>query len=882
MVNLTIDGRAIQAEPGKTILEVAQENGIFIPYLCYHPALKPIGSCRICVVEVTPGPPRPLPACATYVAEGQEVVTNSERVLAIRRELMKLVLINHALECPICDKGGECELQDLTHALGIGEVDYEAIKLPPNVDYASRLIERHPDRCITCGRCVRICRDHVGAMAINFMDRGYFTELGSGLVPLDCEFCGSCVDICPVGALINTVFKYRARAWEGEKTETVCSFCGGGCTYSVHTVNNRILRVVNEDTVLLCGRGRFGFPVVESEDRLKTPLIKENGDFREATWEEAMEFTASRLQEIIDEAGAGAVYGVGSPRATNEANYLFQKLFRSVLGTNNLDNPARLHYLKAVGALAQVFGWPKLAKLEGPKAKSEPYHSSFNITEGSEGSGFSFVLGTLDELPKADLALVIGTDLTPEMPPLGWALMAARQNEGFKLIVANPRQTKFDRYADLSLRYKPGAERMVIAGLIKALLGANAELAPAIQAKGWEEFQEIPKKYGPKEWANRSGLEEFTPFEEAAQLLLQAQAPAIIFGTEVLGQDKGDQTALALADLFLIIGRPDNPGSKLYPIAEKANTRGACELGVLPDRLPGYLPLNADNAAAFFGSKPPVSEPGPTLLEVLDLMDQGDEAAPQALYALGGDLVRWLPNRSRTEKLLKKLKFMVVQDAFLTDTAKLADVVLPVAVHAEQEGTYLSSSGQLGVLARALDGNGVRPDWQIICDLATRLGSRLSYRNPAHIFQELSSLMPSWAGLAPTLALPCPAVQATVAGEFQPFDVDISLPGRRPISLIIGKSLQHSGSFTTHAPGGTLQVTPGATLRLNPEDAAGLELEPGEEVKVISSHGEVAATVQFSLDLPPGVAFLPEHFGEPAANELTLNSNLVRVTIQKA
>jgi formate dehydrogenase (NADP+) alpha subunit len=882
MVNLTIDGRAIQAEPGKTILEVAQENGIFIPYLCYHPALKPIGACRICVVEVKPGPPRPLPACVTYVAEGQEVVTNSERVLAIRKELMKLVLINHALECPICDKGGECELQELTHALGIGEVDYEAIKLPPHIDYASRLIERHPDRCITCGRCVRICRDHVGAMAINFMNRGYFTELGSGLVPLDCEFCGSCVDICPVGALINKVFKYRARSWEGQKTETVCSFCGGGCTYTVHAVDHRIMRVLNEDSVLLCGRGRFGFPVLESDDRVRTPLIKENGAFREATWEEAMEFTAQRLQEIIDDAGAGAVYGVGSPRATNEANYLFQKFFRAGLGTNNLDNPARLHYLKAVAALAQVFGWPQITKLEGPKAKSEPYLSSFNVTEGSEGSGFSFVLGTLDELPKADLALVIGADLTPELPPLGWAVMEARQNEAFKLIVANPRQTKFDRYADLSLRYKPGAERLVVAGLIKALLGANPDLAPAMQAKGWEEFQEIPKKFGPKEWANRSGLEEFTPFEEAAQLLLQAQAPAIIFGTELLGQDKGEQTALALADLFLLIGRPGAPGSKLYPIAEKANTRGVCELGVLPDRLPGYQPLNAEKASDFFGGKSPVPEAGPTLLEALDRLEQNDPAAPQALYALGGDLVRWLPNRSRTEKVLKKLKFMVVQDAFLTDTAQLADVVLPVAVHAEQEGTYLSSGGQLGVLTRALDANGVRPDWQIICELSTRMGFRLAYRDPAHIFQELSSLMPSWAGLAPKLALPCPAVTATLSGEFQPFDVDISLPGRRPISLIIGKSLQHSGSFTTHAPGATLQVTPGAALQLNPEDAAALEINDGEEVKVISSHGEVTAAVQFSLDLPPGVAFLPEHFGAPAANDLTLNSNLVRVTIQKA
>ncbi|MFZ2088873.1 MAG: molybdopterin-dependent oxidoreductase, partial [Desulfobaccales bacterium] len=551
MVNLTIDGRAIQAEPGKTILEVAKENGIFIPYLCYHPALKPIGSCRICVVEVKPGPPRPLPACATYVAEGQEVVTNSERVLAIRKELMNLVLINHALDCPICDKGGECELQELTHALGVGAVEYEAEPLAPNIDFESRLIERHPDRCVTCGRCVRICRDHVGAMAINFMHRGYYTELGSGLLPLDCEFCGSCVDICPVGALINKPFKYSARAWEMEKTETVCSFCGGGCTYTVQTRDGQIRRVVNEDSVLLCGRGRFGFPVVVSDDRVKTPLIKENGQFREATWDEAMAFTAQRLKEIIDEAGPAAVYGLGSPRATNEANYVFQKFFRSGLGTNNLDNPARLHYLKAVQAMAQVFGWPQISKLEGPKATKEPYHSPYQVAEGTQGSGFGFVLGTLAELPKADLALVIGTDLTPESPPLGWALMEARQNAAFKLIVANPRQTKFDRYADVSLRYKPGAERLVVAGLMKALVAANPELAPAVQAKGWEEVQELTKKYPPKDWAHRCGLEDFTAFEEAAQLILQAKAPAIIFGTELLGQDKGDQTALALADFFL-------------------------------------------------------------------------------------------------------------------------------------------------------------------------------------------------------------------------------------------------------------------------------------------------------------------------------------------
>ena len=866
MVNLTIDGRAIQAKKGSTILEVAKANGIFIPYLCYHPALKPIGSCRICVVDVKPGPPRPLPACATTVTEGMEVVTNTPKLAALRQELMKLVLINHALECPICDKGGECELQNLTHALGVPTVDLDAVKLPPNPDYVSQMVERHPDRCVTCGRCVRICRDRVGAMAINFTLRGYFTELASGAQPLDCEFCGSCIDICPVGALINKQFKYRARSWQVEKTEIACPFCGGGCTYQVHTKDGRIMRVVNEDSVLLCGRGRFGWPVVEADDRLKTPLIRDNGKFREASWDEALDLVAAKFKETVAADGAKAVYGVGSPRATNEANYSFQKFFREGLATNQLDNPGRYNYVRAIRAMAEVFGLPKLEGVEAGGAKVPAYHSPLAVKEEATGSGFPFVLGKLADLPKADLVLVVGMDVTPELPPLGWKLMEAKENENFRLVLANPRKTKFDRYADLSVRYKPGSERVLIAGLIKFFLAEHPDWTPAMAASGLDEFKESVK-LSPKEIATKTGVEEAT-LKEAAALLAQAKAPAIVFGAEVLSQDKGQQTALALADLFLLVGQPDSPGSALYPVAEKNNTRGVSEVGVLPDMGPGYAPVED-------------SESGPTLEEVLDLLEHDDPAAPRALYLLGGDLLRWLPHRSRVKKLLKKVPFIVVQDAFLTDTAKLAQVVLPVAVHAEQEGTFISSTGQLGLLSQALPTNGVRPDWQIISQLGARMGFALNYVNPKEIFRELAKKMPLWAGLAPKLSAPCPEIKPALSGKFVPFEVDISLPGRRPYTLIIGKSLQHSGSFTTHHPGGTMAVTGEALLKINPEDAQSLGLTAGEVVKVISSHGEITAPVDLSTDMPAGVVFLPEHFATPAANDLTLNSNLVRVTIQK-
>ena len=880
MVNLTIDGKAIQAAKGRTILEVAKEQGIFIPYLCYHPAIKPIGACRICVVEVKPGPPRPIPACATYVTEGMEVVTASPKLDAIRTELIKLVLINHALECPICDKGGECELQNITHALAVETVDLEAVKLPPHHDYASPLVERHPDRCVTCGRCVRICRERVGAMAINFTLRGYFTELASGGVPLDCEFCGSCIDICPVGALINKPFKYRARAWEVTKTEMACPFCGGGCTYQLHTKDGRIQRVVNEDSVLLCGRGRFGWPVVDAQDRLKTPLIREKGAFREASWEEALDLVAGKFKQIVEAAGPGAIYGVGSPRATNEANYLFQKFFRAGLGTNNLDNPARYNYMRAIEGLAAVFGAPQVSGVAPTGKPPLPYHSPFAFTEEAKGNGVSFVLGKLDDLPKADLALVVGADVTPELPPLGWKLMEAKDKETFRLVVANPRKTKFDRYADLSLRYKPGAERLFIAGLIKAFWAANPDYTPAVQAAGLEEFKESLKKVTFKDVAAKTGVDEAS-IKKLAALLAQAQAPAIIFGSELMAQEKGRENAVALADLFLLVGKPGAAGSALYPVAEKNNTRGVCEMGVLPDHLPGLLPLGADGAAGFWGNHPPVTEAGPTLPNVLELREKGDPGAPQALYLLGGDLLRFIPQRSRVEKILKKVPFMVVQDAFMTETAKLAQVILPVAVHAEQEGTFISSDGTLGLLPQALSANGVRPDWQIISQLGARLGFSLASGGPAVIFKELARKMPLWAGLAPKDNEPGKGCAADLAGTFVPFDLDVSLPGRRPFTLIVGKSLQHSGSFTTHHPCGTLVVTKAAALGMNPADAQNLGLAEGDAAKVTSSQGEISVPVVLTPELPGGVVFLPEHFAAPPVNLLTLNSNLVRVTIQK-
>lgn len=884
MINLTIDGKAIQVKKGKTILQAALENGIHIPHLCWHPAIKPIGSCRICVVEVKPGPPRPQPACTTMAADGMEVVTQSERLNELRRELVKLVLINHPLDCPVCDKGGECLLQDLTHELGIDVVDYEALPLPPHIDYESPLIERYNTRCVTCGRCVRVCRDRVGASAINFESRGYYTELGCGHVPLECEFCGSCIDICPVGALINKLFKYSARAWELTKTRTICPYCGGGCNYEVHTKDGRIHRVRSEEALLLCGRGRFGFGVVEAPERLTTPLIRRNGELVKAGWDEALDYAAKELKLVMTSAGPAAIYGVGSPRATNEANYLFQKFFRTVIGTNLIDSPARYNFMRALEGIKTVFGEAKISgvTLEGGKAARKSFASPLTIGEEAKGSGFPFVLGNTHHLSQADVILVIGADVTPEMPTYGWRIMDALPNENFRLLVANPRKTKFDRYAHLSLRYQPGSERLLLMGLMEAVLEAQPGYTPHLQAEGFDEFKKKLLKVSLAKVAKQTGVAD-TTLREAGKILAQSQAPAIIFGHELLAQAQGQENAVAVADLFLMIGQPCNKGSGLYPIAEKNNTHGVCDVGVLPNYLPGYRLLaekEEQEAFAKVWEKPVPTKPGFTLEEALAKLEGDDPDAPRAFYLLGGDLVRLLPNSQRTASILRKARFIVVQDAFLTETAKLADVVFPVAIHAELDGTYTSTDGRLGVLQAALSPNGVRPDWQIIAALSQRLGNPWPYRSEPEIFHEMARLMPIWVKIKNGHRWPSKKLPASVKGTFIPFETEISIPGEGGYTLMVGKTLAHSGSFTTHARG-SQTIMPGAALKINPADAQALEIGEGEPVRVVGAQGEITVPAALTGELPAGVVFLAEHFDEPLANLLTINSNLCRVQLQK-
>jgi predicted molibdopterin-dependent oxidoreductase YjgC len=345
MVNLTINNKQINVPEGTTILEAAGTAGIKIPTLCFHKRLNPIGSCRMCVVDIE-GCSEPMASCTTPVTKDIIVTTDSDRLLRIRQESLKLILVNHPLDCPICDKGGECQLQDLVYEFGIQKVSYKTNGVLRNTDYATPLIRHWAQRCIMCLRCVSACREIKGLGAIDVIDNGYDSQI-SPVNKDKCESCGECLSVCPTGAITENLSRYKGRPWMVNRVKTTCTYCGCGCQLELNVMDNRVIAVTTtEDRGTnkgsLCVKGRFGYEFIGSDQRLQTPLIKENGEFRKASWDEALTLVADRFSKIKKESGPDAIAALSSARCTNEENYLFQKFMRAVIGTNNVDHCARL------------------------------------------------------------------------------------------------------------------------------------------------------------------------------------------------------------------------------------------------------------------------------------------------------------------------------------------------------------------------------------------------------------------------------------------------------------------------------------------------------------------------------------------------------------
>jgi formate dehydrogenase alpha subunit len=879
MITLTIDGVQVTVPQGTMILEAAARAGIRIPTLCNNNRLLPYGACRVCVVQQK-GRRGLTPACFNPVRHGMEILTNTPEVIKARRTQLQLILISHPLECPVCDAGGQCQLQDLVYEYGVADNPFPGEKANLPADHVSPFIERNLNRCILCGMCVRICDEVVGANELSFVNRGIKTRIGTDFDrPMNCEFCGQCVSVCPVGALNDRIFLHKARVWDLRETNTVCAYCGVGCTLTVGTKKDRILRVrADEDLGVnrgnLCVKGRFGWEYVHNPKRLALPLIRKEGSFVESSWEEALGLVSRRLQEIKSQAGGTALAGLASPRLTNEELYLFQKLLRGGLGTNHIDHAGGYSYAAHLALRASL--------------------------------GYAASTNSIDEIRQADVILALRSDLSETHPVIKSEVVLAVKRRKAKLMVVNSRNIYLNKFSAMNLRVKPGTEVTLVNGMMEVILREGLANEEFIQSRteGGEALKRFLEAYSPERVETGTGLSAGN-IAEAARLYAQAKSGVILISA---GQNSGRQDpplAQAAVNLALLTGKIGKGGCGVFVLGEKSNSQGALDMGVTPDFLPGYGEIGDAAERSRFEKAWNLTipaQPGRGALAILEAIEEGEI---KGLYLAGENLLATYPDPSRTRKALASLDFLLAQDCFLTETASLAHVVLPAVTFAEKEGTFTNVDRRVQRVRPALPGAGeAKSDLWIFQSLSRELGVKLGGTSARAVNDEIRSLVPLYAGISHDrldspenpagLQWPCPSsdrpgTPILYAGNF-PRGKGKLIPAEfgegpeeadRPLALVTGPIMVHSGSLSLRSLG-LARLQGESYVLVHPADARSLGLTEGQEVTLESKHGKITVRVTISGKAAPGVLFVPYHFGLNGGNQLTgWDLRLTRVKLQK-
>ncbi|HUL23207.1 MAG TPA: molybdopterin-dependent oxidoreductase [Thermodesulfobacteriota bacterium] len=817
-IKLKIDDIGVEVSKGMTILEAAQSVGIGIPTLCHDRRLIPFGACRLCVVQQK-GKSELLPSCFTPAKEGMEIITHSPEITESRRLQLQFILLNHPMTCPRCEKEGECQLQRLVYEYGVEETLYpwERTSSPP--DDRSPLLQRDSDKCILCGRCVRICDEVQGVAELSFSKRGIKTVIDTDFHrPLHCEFCGQCMDTCPVGAITSNRFDYMVKAWELKETTTPCPYCACGCSLTIGSKNGEIRRVFSDPETgpsdgNLCVKGRFGWDFVDHPERIKTPLLRVNGTFKEASWEEALRYVAQKLETIKDQNGPEAIAGMVSSRLTNEEYYLLKKLFREAIGSNRIVQRGE--------------------------------ESSRGLTEGlGKTLGRAASTNSIQEIRNADCLLVIGVDPAQTHPIVKNEIQLAIRRNRAQLIVLGSYGTSLTRATSISpllpsaitLLDQPGRETYLLNAIIQTVLKEGLENKNFINERtdGIEELRKQISANQPE--FSEKAEENKDEIEKAARVFAQAKKSMILIGSGLWSHLDAEKIAIASSNLALITGHIGRESCGILILLEKSNDQGAVDMG-----FPSEKKENGNE----------------------DPLHIALEGKLKALYLIGEN-----PSASSSfgKQALEKTPLLIVQDLFMTETARMAHVVLPACAFVEKRGTFTNLERRVQKL------NPLRPplgqsksDFDIFLALLRLLEAPIPGETPEAVFEEIRRVLPYYQGVQEGEQWPNGSSYLYADGF--PMGKAKLIPVRGgtaeqnpegyPFRLTQRPSLFQSGLLSSKSD--VLRtVSERPYLEMNLEDAQRLRIEQGELAQLSTPQGRsLQIEVKYSSNLVSGVVTSP-------------------------
>ena len=879
-LSFTLDGRTVHAKENETLLQVAQREGVEIPHLCYTKGLDAAGNCRACVVEID-GERVLAPSCCRAPKDGMAVTTNSERVRKSQRIVLELLLA----DAPDTSYTRDNELAMWAAKLGVDKPRF-APRAQPKADLSHPAIAVNLDACIQCTRCLRACREEQVNDVIGLAGRGEHArivfDMDDAMGASTCVACGECVQACPTGALAPA--SGAAMEVPDRSVDSVCPYCGVGCQLTYHIKDNHILHVEGRDGPAnhgrLCVKGRYGFDYARHPHRLKTPLIRRADApkhahaltapedmmqvFREATWEEALDRAGERLRGIRDTHGKRALAGFGSAKGSNEEAYLFQKLVRTGFGSNNVDHCTRLCHASSVAALL-------------------------------EGIGSGAVSNPVLNVAQAEVVIVIGANPAVNHPVAATWIKNAVKN-GTKLIVADPRKSDLSRIAHRFMQFKPDTDVALLNAMMHVIVHENLVNAAFIASRttGYEELRKNVEGYSPEAMAPICGVDAAV-IRDVARLYATSKASMILWGMGISQHVHGTDNARCLIALALMTGQIGRPGTGLHPLRGQNNVQGASDAGLIPMMFPDYQRVdNADAHGKFakLWNAELDNQPGLTVVEIMHAIKDGKV---RGMYIMGENPAMSDPDANHARESLAALDFLVVQDIFLTETASLADVVLPASAFPEKTGSFTNTDRtvQLGRQAIAPPGD-ARQDLWIIMQIAARMGLDWRYKDVSEVFDEMRHCMPSIAGITwerlqreGAVSYPCrhendPGERvvfteqfptATGRARFVPADIipaDERPDAEYPFVLITGRQLEHwhTGSMTRRTAVLDM-LEPDPVALIHPLDLERLGVYPGGVVTLHSRRGEVALYARADDSSPRGAVFVPFCYVEAAANKLT-------------